>query len=325
MTVRGFGLQPGYHLSMEREAAHTMTSNELNDGEVVCAVLGMSSEPAARMAARLAERLSLRLALVDVQVPIPPPAGVGAEGLNPVAPAAVPSAAPEVQTSPAVDLLEWEKRLVAPPDTRCDVVVGPPGHALTELSEAVDTRILVVGDDGGGALRSKVTGNAGRDVARHAPCPILLVPSGVDDTADGRTIVCGIDDDESVAAVAEVCGRLAGRLGGRLRFVHVLERSRASGSPVEVELDALDQTDRGVAERLFDACRLVLEPGVAAEFVVMRGDAGSGLAAAAAGGGFVVVGQPHHGALGSALLGSATHDFLRDAAVPLLVVPVAPG
>ncbi|MDQ3676617.1 MAG: universal stress protein [Actinomycetota bacterium] len=302
-----------------------MTS--VDRGEVVCAILdGEVSKGAAHLAARLAERLSLRLALVHVQAPVPPPDLAIAEGPHPVAPMAVSLIQPPDRLDPPhAEADDWEKVLVCSVPIRRDRILGRPANALKRLSDAVETRLLVVVDVGGGPLSSKFSGNAARGVIHDAGCPIVLVAADCPpDHANVRNILCGLDEDDATSSVARLAASLAGRLGGRLRFVHVVRRAVSGAAPEPVALDALHENGRRAAQAVFAACRAAIGQRALAEYVVVEGDAADGLRVAARefDAGLLVIGRPEYAALGSALLGSAAHDILRDAGCPVVVVPV---
>lgn len=297
--------------------------------EVVCAILDSeASHGAAHLAARLAERLSLGLALVHVQVPVPPPDAAVLEGPHPIAPRAltVPQA-PGALDRPAPEPAEWEQVLVSEQPVRRDTIIGRPAEALQRLSDAPHTSVLVVVDAGGGPLASKLSGNAARDLARHAGCPVVLVaPGPLRDHANVRNILCGVDEDDATSAVAAQAGTLAGSLGGRLRFIHVRPRAISGAAPEPVRLDAIDDDgDRAVADAVFAVARAAIAADVVADYAIVRGDVADGLRAAADAmdAGLIVIGEPQYGVLGSALLGSAAHDLLRESGRPVLIVPRA--
>lgn len=299
-------------------------------GEVVCAVLSSEeSEPAARLAARLAERLSLRLALVHVLVPLPPPSVATLEGPHPVAPLAVELVHPPEGHDPTPPrAASWEEELASSQPTRRATIVDLPAEALRRLSDAQDTRLLVIVDDGGGPLSSKFCGNAAREVIRDAGCPIVLVePHSVPQYANIANILCGVHEDDATSDVAALAGALAERLGGRLRFVHVLPGAASGSAPQQVALDALDDDARQASQTVFDACAAALGGRAEADFVAVEGDAAEGLRAAARElqAGLIVIGQPQHGALASALLGSAAHDLLREGGAPVVIAPGTRG
>ena len=300
--------------------------------DVVCAVLtGESSKRAVRVAARLAERLSLRLALIDVHVPIPPPQAAPLEAPQPVVPfgpavGVPPLPADEIAVvqSPA----DWRRDVALAPDTREDTMTAAPTMVLERLAQDTRTELLVVGDEGGGPLRAKLEGNAGRSVLSDVQCPVVLVPgpsAGSTDEADITTVLCGVDDDDDGAApaVAAAAARLATGLGARLRIVHVVERALSGAPPEPVAPSQLPDDGRYESERLFANCRAALPPHAGGEFVTVEGDAAEGLQAAArdVDAGLIVVARPRHGAVGSALLGSVMHQLLRTGTTPVCVIP----
>jgi nucleotide-binding universal stress UspA family protein len=52
---------------------------------------------------------------------------------------------------------------------------GHPAEVLVE--EAKDADLLVVGSRGLGGFRGLLLGSVGRQVAHHAPCPVVIVPA----------------------------------------------------------------------------------------------------------------------------------------------------
>ncbi|HEU0078637.1 MAG TPA: universal stress protein, partial [Longimicrobiaceae bacterium] len=53
---------------------------------------------------------------------------------------------------------------------------GPPAREIVRLAEEDGTELLVLGTHGRGALGRALAGSVGSEVARTAPCPVLLVP-----------------------------------------------------------------------------------------------------------------------------------------------------
>ena len=65
---------------------------------------------------------------------------------------------------------------LTPPGTECRVELG---DALgVTLSRATDAALVVVGSRGRGALTATLFGSFSRQVAREAPCPVVVVPPG---------------------------------------------------------------------------------------------------------------------------------------------------
>lgn len=56
---------------------------------------------------------------------------------------------------------------------------GPPAGEIARLAEEDGTDLLVLGTHGRGAVGRALAGSVGSELARSAPCPVLLVPPGM--------------------------------------------------------------------------------------------------------------------------------------------------
>jgi nucleotide-binding universal stress UspA family protein len=57
------------------------------------------------------------------------------------------------------------------------VWTGDPGESIVAAAEAEDVDLVLVGAHGRGAIGRLVMGSVSEHVARHAPCPVLIVRS----------------------------------------------------------------------------------------------------------------------------------------------------
>ena len=57
-----------------------------------------------------------------------------------------------------------------------EVQRGQPAVVLAEVAADGDAELIVVGSRGRGAWRSAALGSVSSEVARRAPCPVIIVP-----------------------------------------------------------------------------------------------------------------------------------------------------
>jgi len=69
------------------------------------------------------------------------------------------------------------RRLERYAGVEADVLRGDPGEALAELSDEVD--LIMIGSRGQGPWGRLITGSTGAYLARHASCPVLILPRGL--------------------------------------------------------------------------------------------------------------------------------------------------
>jgi nucleotide-binding universal stress UspA family protein len=70
-------------------------------------------------------------------------------------------------------------------EVRAALVEGVTVDTIVEEAERHDARWIVVGSHGKGALKRALLGSVSEGVARHAPCPVVVVPHGL--TPRGRS------------------------------------------------------------------------------------------------------------------------------------------
>jgi universal stress protein A len=136
-----------------------------------------------RTAASLAESLGARVALVFV-VDVAAATALAAQSI-------APAAAVEVGVLTAAELIEEEKRLgraflddaVARfPRDRVETMLheGVPADDIVATAKEWDADLLVVGTHRRGGLGRLVLGSVAEGILRHSPCPVLVVPKGVE-------------------------------------------------------------------------------------------------------------------------------------------------
>jgi nucleotide-binding universal stress UspA family protein len=202
-----------------------------------------------------------------------------------------------------------------------EAVAGEPAQVLLDLE---DVDLVVLGHRGRGGFASLLLGSVGRQVAAHASVPVVVV-RGHADAARGP-IVAGVDGSADADGVLDAAFAAAARYGCPL----VVLRTYVPPTPLWVGdiptaadgAAALDATARDHLLQQMAPWREAY-PQVDAEAVVSPDDVGAVLVAVSHNARLVVVGRPRHGAVISALTGSAGPHLLHHAGCPVLVVPPA--
>ena len=223
-------------------------------------------------------------------------------------------------------------RLPGADDTSMRLVEGAPADRLIEVADQEDAELLVVGSRGRGALSSAVLGGVSRKVARDARCPVVVVPPAASIGTDGNggsegTVVCGVDGSGHAVTAAQVAGRLAERLGGRLLVVHARQDlkavasyrgARSSTPPVTGQPDAVRRQADLVVEEAVEA----VDADVEATGLVESGAPAGVLAAVAdrEDARLIVIAARGMGAVRAAFLGSVTTVLATSATRPVVVL-----
>jgi nucleotide-binding universal stress UspA family protein len=114
------------------------------------------------------------------------------------------------------------------------IVHGDPADALRRLVEEEKAQLLILGSSRDPSPTIEGRPDVVDSLAGEAACPVAVVPPGAEEAwrqarVAGRTVVCGVGEDEEAAAVAAAGGELASRLGARLALIHV--RPPGNGDP----------------------------------------------------------------------------------------------
>lgn len=194
-----------------------------------------------------------------------------------------------------------------------EVIVQPgePAHVIMECLRG-GAGLAVVGSRGLGVKRAALLGSVSGDLARNAPCAVVIVPPGASMTTLGTQpgIVCGLDGSAEAAHALEWATRMAWTTGGRLLPVHVRRAPTAEDAAV------LSELEREVSQ---PAPAEVNEAGL----YVKHGDAAEQLdeLARAQSADLIVVGSHSQTALRAALSGSVSVRLAAEASRPVVVVP----
>jgi len=198
------------------------------------------------------------------------------------------------------------------------VVTGPVVPVL--LDQARDAAMLVLGSRGHGPMSEAMIGSVSQHVARHAPCPVVVVRPA--SASAGRRIVVGIDGSEASAAALEFACERAEATGERVVALHAW---RSHDLPAEHRgyLPAEGPVDLASRELMLAECVAGVQPAhpgvdLVKEAVPVR--PAQALVDASTTSSLVVVGSRGHGAFAGLLLGSVSNEVLQRADCPVAVV-----
>ncbi|MEU4707355.1 universal stress protein [Nocardia salmonicida] len=193
-------------------------------------------------------------------------------------------------------------------------LTGSPVAVLREHSKTA--RLLVVGSRGLGALRRTLLGSVSTSLARHAECPVAVIPETVSDTG---AVVVGVDGSARSADAVAIAFDEASRRGTHLVAVHTWSEFYRYDARTTMQTQAeavLSESLAGYAEKY---------PEVSVERVVAEESPAKAILLAAATAQLIVVGS--HGRRGFAgmTLGSVAQAVLHGAECPLIITRPAIG
>lgn len=186
----------------------------------------------------------------------------------------------------------------------------PPVQALEHTS--ADARLLVVGADDVTWFERLLRGSVSGRLARHARCPVVVVPKHAGpDRYEGDIIVI-LDGDTSADGPIRFGFE---RAAARSATLHLLQVQRAGTPALEIEaIEAhLGEVVAGWRESYPDTVVLTS---------FSAGDPETSIAQATQAAGLVIVGRPHGGVV-PVLTGSLATDLLRRAHCPVAIVPAS--
>lgn len=196
-----------------------------------------------------------------------------------------------------------------------------PGRIVPTVAAAAEgAELVVVGSRGHTAAGELFIGSVSQHLARHAPCPVVVVRAPR--APESNRIVVGIDGSPDSRAALEFACRRAERTGEVVTALHAWKlRSNL--------MDVTGPT-REVISRQFDEEDVVLAEAVAGvrtlfpDVVVMQESVPHApaelLVSASANASLVVTGSRGHGAFTGLLLGSVSNAVLQRAECPVVVV-----
>jgi nucleotide-binding universal stress UspA family protein len=204
-----------------------------------------------------------------------------------------------------------------------------PARALHDLAGREGAQLLVIGSSVRGTV-GRAAPSAVTDRLLHAaPCPVAVAPAGYSGTDAGRPRVIGVAFTETpdARAALEYAGAMALAADARVRVLSVVEPPEPviAGALDAVALEyvqrAREESARAAVEHALD--ELSADLGDAGES--LYGRAPEALAAASRDLDLLVCGSRGYGPLRTVLLGGTSHELVRKAACPVVVVPRRAG
>jgi nucleotide-binding universal stress UspA family protein len=212
------------------------------------------------------------------------------------------------------------------------VKIGKPFHEIAKLARDRQADLIVIATRGRTGLKRVLLGSTAERVVRHAPCPVLTVPSQtLSERANGssafrlKKIVVPIDFSETSAQALPYAAALAGQFDAEIILLHVIEPLLIPAGLGYMPSDIRD-TDRNseqiaktnlhqVSEEFFgeSACaRIMVRTGVShREITTAAKDLGADL---------IVLTTHGYTGLKHVLLGSTAERVVRHADCPVMVV-----
>src|SRR5215216_4792890 len=195
---------------------------------------------------------------------------------------------------------------------------GGAAEEVIDLSEELETGLIVLGSRGRGGIRRALIGSVSDSVVRHAHCPVLVVRWKP--VVFPAKILVATDGSEEAALAAQSAADLAARTGSELHVTHVgtaLSHVECMGA---VTQELLDKEAKEVLEAQLERMREAGARVTEAHLMSGRADEEIIFRAEQVGADLVVVGSRGLGGVRRALMGSVSDSVVRHAHCPVLVV-----
>ncbi len=198
-------------------------------------------------------------------------------------------------------------------DLETFVVEAPPIPVLLDRSK--DARMLVVGTRGLGAFRRSLLGSVSTAVARHAHCPVAVIPEPENYTPDRvlGPVLVGVDGTASATRAIEIAFDEADHRNVAVRAVLTWSDFNRSPSCADMQKEAeelLSESLAGYAEKY---------PDLKVERVVVEDRPARRILAEAEHSQLIVVGSHGRGGFAGMTLGSVSQAVLHATDCPLII------
>jgi nucleotide-binding universal stress UspA family protein len=204
--------------------------------------------------------------------------------------------------------------------------MGGAAEEVIDLSEELETGLIVLGSRGRGRIRRALMGSVSDSVVRHAHCPVMVVRWKP--VSFPAKILLATDGSEEAALAAQSAADLAARTASELHVTHVGKALSQGGFVAGVDVGPLptgsqELLDKEAKELLQAQLERMREAGASvteAHLMSGRADEEIIFRAEQVGADLVVVGSRGLGGVRRALMGSVSDSVVRHAHCPVLVV-----
>lgn len=199
-----------------------------------------------------------------------------------------------------------------------------PARAVHRLAARLGASTIVVGASARGHLGRMLPAAMTDRLLHGAPCPVAVAPAGFRGDGLGLIGVAFLERPDGWAALTHGSD-LARAAGGLVRVLTVREPSDwRFGGPLEPSQLAAGERGRDdEAERTLSAGLGAIPESRSAGGAVLCGEPHEVLAAASSDLDLLVCGSRGHGPARTLMRGGVSHALVRQAACPVLVVPLA--
>ncbi|NQE71649.1 Universal stress protein [Nocardia gamkensis] len=288
------------------QKAKVMSADPENSPVLVGVDGSESALAAVRFAAAAAARRHAPLRIID-SIPAPSDFGPG------VALERIDFDSYRTQATAALEAAREAAATAAAPigelDITTELAEAPPIPLLRDRSE--NARLLVVGTHGLGVFSRSILGSVSTALARHAACPVAVVPVDVEH-ADGPVIV-GVDGSPCGARAVEIAFEEAAHRGAELVAVHTWSEFFRYDSRAEMQQEGEELLAESLAG--YGECY----PQVTVRRVVVEDRPARRLLEVGANARLIVVGSHGRGGFAGMTLGSVSQAVLHGASVPVLI------
>lgn len=195
---------------------------------------------------------------------------------------------------------------------------GTPAGVLTEIAEAEECDLLIVGSPHRGPVGRALIGSTANSLLSGSPCALVVAPRAyaAERHEPFELIAVAYDGTPEASAALRRAERTAAAFGARLRLLTVVVPPVAVGAIGYLPPEPPDP------KAMIETAMRSIDPGIEAESELLEGSPGATLAEACGSEvDLIVAGSRGYGPLQRVLLGSVTRRLVHDAPCPVLIVP----